>query len=420
MNYDKILERISPTQEDISRLNASIASIKSFIETAARKKSIKLEVVPGGSTAKGTFLKGNFDVDIFVRFKQASLDLSSTLELLLTSFAVKKNIVIERVHGSRDYFNFVYDNLFFEIVPVQYITTPADAKNVTDMSPLHVFWVSKLLTPKLQKDIRLAKQFCKACGVYGAESFINGLSGHVLDILVITYGGFEELLTAASSWSSITVVDPEKKHDDVFKELNQAKLVSPLIVIDPIDSQRNAAAALSQEKYDLFIKTAKAFIQEPSEDFFIIPKFDIDALIAQKTAEQDLFVVQAIPLLGKKDVVATKVLKVFEFLNRHLKLHEFTIERSSWHYAPELCQLFFFVKKETLSKTMLHQGPPLNNLVDVKRFKEIHPNFFEKDDRLYSKVDRQFTNSKDCIYYLLNQKFVTQRIASFVLQDFNA
>jgi len=200
MNYDKILSKISPTQEDISRLNASIASMKFFIETAAKQKDIDIEVVPGGSTAKGTFLKGNFDVDIFVRFKQSLPDISSTLELLLASFAVEKNIVIERVHGSRDYFTFSYDNLFFEIVPVQYIKSPADANNVTDMSPLHVFWVTKLLTPKLQNDVRLAKQFCKACGVYGAESFINGLSGHVLDILVISYGGFEELLQAASSW----------------------------------------------------------------------------------------------------------------------------------------------------------------------------------------------------------------------------
>lgn len=418
INYDRIIKEISPSSEDVTSLNSVVSSVTSLILDAAKKNNIDLEVVPGGSTAKGTFLKGNFDVDIFVRFKSSLPDISSSLELLLMTFASEKSIVLERVHGSRDYFTFFYKDMFFEIVPVKYIEDSKDAANVTDMSPLHVFWVKKFLSSKLQSDIRLAKQFCKSCELYGAESFINGFSGHVLDILVIHYGGFEELLQAVSQWGSVTVIDSEKKHSDVFKELNEAKLVSPLIVIDPIDPERNASAALSQEKYLAFIAIAKAFMAAPSEDFFVIPDFDLDKIKDQKTSSQDLFVVEIIPLLGKKDVVATKVLKVFEFLNRHLGLHDFTIDSFSWHYDSERCHLYYFVKKETLSETMLHQGPPLNNLVGVKKFNEAHDNVFEKDNRLFATISRQFTTSRLCLKYLLEQEFVTQRVSSFILNEF--
>lgn len=420
MNYSIILKRITPTREDIDTISSTTKEIVNLITDAAIKQDVPIEVVPGGSTAKGTFLKGNFDVDIFVRFKGDNSDLSNTLELLLASFAPEQDIVIERVHGSRDYFTFTYNNLFFEIVPVKYVTKPQRADNVTDMSPLHVFWVKEKLNKKLRDDIRLAKQFCKAQGVYGAESFINGLSGHVLDILIIYYGGFDAFINAATKWGKVTVIDPEQKHDDVFEELNESKLVSPLVVIDPIDAHRNAAAALSQEKYVAFINSAKEFVNNPSKDFFIIPDFDLEKVKEKKSINQDLFVVSVSPLLGKRDVVATKVLKVFEFLARHLKLHDFVLDEVGWHYDPHVCHLYFFAKKQELDSDHVHQGPPLDNAIGVKKFKEAHKDYYEKNGRLYVKLPRDFRTIQDCLHYLLEQDFVTQRVAHTSFEVFTS
>lgn len=412
MNYDEILERISPDAEEISSLNSSLDTVKSLIKDFAKKYGFSVEVVAGGSTAKGTFLKGNFDIDVFARFKDAG-DISLMLEKIVTDISGELNVAVEKVHGSRDYFQFEYKGFFFEIVPVKFIDSLDKMENVTDMSPLHVFWVKNKLTEKLAGDIRLAKQFCKACGVYGAESFINGVSGHVLDILIIEYGGFDNFIEAVSKWSGVTVVDPEKKHDDVFKELNQAKLVSPLIVVDPIDPNRNASAALSKQRYDKLIKVCKNFLENSDNSFFEIKPFDLKSLQSKQINGELLFVVSCVPVDGKKDVVATKILKVFEFINRHLQLYNFSVTSSDWHYTSEKCELFFFVKDEILKSTFEREGPPIKNETDAKRFREVHgENVYERDGRLFVKVNREFVNSVNCIQHLIKQEYVLSRTDS--------
>src|SRR3990167_7967472 len=49
-----------------------------------------------------------------------------------------------------------------------------EAKNMTDVSLLHVGWVKKRLNKKLADQVRLAKKFFRAQKVYGAETFIRG------------------------------------------------------------------------------------------------------------------------------------------------------------------------------------------------------------------------------------------------------
>src|SRR5690606_10274411 len=105
-------------------------------------------------------------------------------------FLQELSIPFERLHGSRDYFQFTYESILFEIVPVININDYKLAKNITDCSPLHVRWFQHY-SDKIVDDMtlynhaRALKLFCKAQYVYGAESYINGVSGHVIDILTI-------------------------------------------------------------------------------------------------------------------------------------------------------------------------------------------------------------------------------------------
>ena len=46
-------------------------------------------------------------------------------------------------------------------------------------------------------------------------------------------------------------------------ELNKSKQQGPLIVIDPVQKDRNAAAALNHEKFEIIKKTAKQFLKKP-------------------------------------------------------------------------------------------------------------------------------------------------------------
>ena len=203
-NYEGVLKAVLRDIKPSEEVPAAIQKQLEAINKALSKKDIKATAVVGGSLAKGTHLKGDHDVDVFVKFglKHKSHNLSDLL------FDAIKSMKPERIHGSRDYFQIHKSKLTYEIVPVLDIKQAKQSQNVTDFSPWHVEWVKKN-GKDLKEDIRLAKKFCKAAKVYGAESYIRGFSGHVLDILVISAGGFIPLLESALNWKPKVVVDIE-------------------------------------------------------------------------------------------------------------------------------------------------------------------------------------------------------------------
>ena len=252
---NQLKEEIRPTKEVLQHVDFILEKIN----RALKKVKIKAVCIKGGSIAKGTFLKDDYDVDLFVVFNHLyrGKDISKILGKALKGF--KTNII----HGSRDYFHLSYKNLLFEIVPVLEVINYKKIENVTDMSPLHVKFVNKNTNKDVRDDIRLAKAFCKAHEIYGAESYINGFSGHILDLLIIHYKGFVNLLKAASKWKDKEVIDIRKYWDDPLSELNQSKTQGPLVIVDPVQPDRNAAAALSYENYDKFRKAARDFLKKP-------------------------------------------------------------------------------------------------------------------------------------------------------------
>jgi len=209
--YLNVLERIRPDKEyENNILKKTNELIKKIDESIKHAKAVL-----GGSGAKGTWLKA-FDADIFVKFNYNKYkDKSDKISDILAK-ALKKYPKIIRLHGSRDYFQIKQGKFTFEIIPILDITRADQAKNITDVSPLHSKFV--LSYKKLGDEIRLTKQFCKVCGVYGAESYIRGFSGYICEILTINYGSFLNLIKNAAKWKDNVLIDVKKyyKGKDVF------------------------------------------------------------------------------------------------------------------------------------------------------------------------------------------------------------
>src|SRR3989338_2485664 len=191
---NSVLQSIKPSKREQKETKETIAE---FLQKL-NKNLPAAKAILGGSGAKGTWLAGNHDVDIFVlfnykKYKEQSTHLSLLLEPVLRKTFPK--IAFVRLHGSRDYFQMDYNHLHFEIVPILAITKAEEAKNITDISPLHTKWVNKH-SSKLKEDILLAKQFLKANRLSGAESSLSGFSGYVVEIVIIYYGSFEQFLNA--------------------------------------------------------------------------------------------------------------------------------------------------------------------------------------------------------------------------------
>jgi len=301
----KIIDLIKEKTRPDESVKKEIENFTRKINLLLEKNKVKATCVSGGSIAKGTFIKDDFDADLFVRFDYKTykdLDLSNILEKVISKLKP------DRVHGSRDYFqiNDKKTDILFEIVPVLAIKDYKQAANVTDMSPLHVGYVKKKLKKGQADEIRVAKMFCKSAKVYGAESYIKGFSGHILDLLIIYYKNFEQLLMQASIWGDKVVIDIEKHLKDPIAELEESKTYSPLVIVDPMQPDRNAAAALSKEKFEDFKKNAKKFLQKPSEEFFKVKKLTKKDLKMKE--DEELFYLEVKPLKGKRDVIGSKIM----------------------------------------------------------------------------------------------------------------
>ena len=408
----KLLESIKESLRPDFTILKKIDFVVENINSQLKLKEIKAVCVKGGSTAKGTFLKGDYDVDLFVRFDYSLKKefLSDLLEPVLKIIFSK----IQRVHGSRDYFQTQKHDLVFEIVPVLEINDYKKALNVTDMSPLHVDYVNKKISDKQRDDIRLAKQFCKSAKVYGAESYIKGFSGHILDLLIMNYGSFEELIKAVVDWKPKVVIDLEKHLKNPLKELDSAKTHSPLIIIDPVQPCRNAAAALSKEKFDRFIERCKRFLANPSEEFFKIKSIEKRTIRKKLLPNEEMFFITTTPLEGKKDVVGAKIMKVYEYLKINIKKKGFTITKTEWEFK-EKGFIYFIVKKEKLSEIEIFTGPPLKEKEGIKRFKEKHVKIFEENDRIYAEEKRKYRKAKELIKDLMKSEYVKERVKKIKL-----
>ncbi|MEM4260205.1 MAG: CCA tRNA nucleotidyltransferase [Candidatus Woesearchaeota archaeon] len=401
-----VLKKINPNKKVIKEAELFVQSLNNKFN----EKKIKATAILGGSIAKDTFLKNDYDIDVFVRFDYSYKE--KNISDILESVLPKKS---ERVHGSRDYFQLRNGKLNFEIVPVLFVTDYKKALNVTDMSPLHVEWVKERIkkNEKLREEIRLLKQFCKAVGVYGAESYIKGLSGHVIDILVIYYGSFLAALRAVSNWKDITIIDPEKHLRDPLRELNKSKLQSPLIIVDPVQKNRNASAAVSKEKYEKFIKCAKDFMNNPSEDFFTVKSLDIKELKILKKASKNYFVIiDVYTYKNKKDIMGTRFMQVYDKLLNTLKVNNFNVVKSDWYFNKDLNNsiMYFEIKNEKLSKTIMWRGPPLKEKDDYKRFVKKYDDIIIQDKRVYAKIKRTYMEPIALVKDVLNSDYIKEKI----------
>ena len=296
----EILTKIKPTKEEVTLVNEIYKNIKSKIK-------IKDAVVElGGSGAKDTWLSKTNDIDIYVKFnksKYSKKDISTILEKSL-----KKHFRISKLHGSRDYFQIKIKKFTVEIIPILKINKVKEAENITDISPFHVKYVKKY---NKGDEIRLVKEFCKAQNCYGAESYIQGFSGYVLEILTIKYGSFNNFIKNISKWKKPTLIG----NKNLINKLNKSKTKSPLILIDPVDEDRNASAAVNEEKYNQLITSCKNYLKKPSEKFFIKQEFNLEK-IKNKYKNKNLIILNIKPLTGKQDVVGSKLLKCLNYIQK--------------------------------------------------------------------------------------------------------
>ncbi|MEK6906183.1 MAG: nucleotidyltransferase domain-containing protein [Nanoarchaeota archaeon] len=388
----EVLEEITPSKQELDEIKFELSNFLKKLTSSIKNSKINAEIFVGGSFAKNTFIrKGHYDIDIFLRFdkKYKEEEISNLTEKSLKIF---KNVL--KIHGSRDYFKIkIKPSLFFEIIPVIKINHHKDSKNTTDLSYLHVKYTSKkIISKKILDEIKISKAFCYANNCYGAESYIRGFSGYALELLVYYYGSFINFAKAISeAKKEKIIVDIEKDYKnkrDILMNLNSSKLQSPIILIDPVHKQRNALAALSEEKFEVFRREAAKFLKNPSKKSFEIKKEDIQqSEINAKKKKHDFVLVTIKTDRQEGDIAGSKLLKFHNHLTSEIKRF-FDIKDLWFEYDGEKTARCFFAV--TRKKEVIHNGPDIRDKENLKSFKREHKKTFIKNNKIYAKEKINF------------------------------
>lgn len=402
-----LINKITPSKKERENVNRVITSFFNKIKHKLKDANPEL----GGSMAKDTWLAGDHDIDVFVKFPYEEYKTKYISKILQERL---KGIKYEVMHGSRDYLQVKQGKYLFELIPVLDIKHHSKHENITDISPLHAQYVKRNNYDPIQ--IRIFKAFLKANNFYGAESYIKGFSGYIAELLIIYYNGFSNLITAASNWKNRTIIDMSeyyKNVNEVLANLNKDKQ-SNLILIDPVQPNRNAAAALSEEKYFEFINLCKNYLRKPSKEYFELKDFNLKKL-KKKSKKNKLITFIINPLDGKPDVVGSKILKVFNYIKDNITNTGFSIIESKWQWKDKAL-LYYIVRNEKLSKYITHLGPYSKDLENVKKFKEKWKKIYYDKDRVYVKIKRKNDTINKFAKSLLRDNYIKQNIKSIKLK----
>jgi len=371
------LEVIRPSDEVSKKIDKVSGEFVDWLKGRLKDRKVRAEVFVGGSLAKGTLVKKDvYDVDVFVRFDKSYGDekISKLLGRVLGSGAKK-------IHGSRDYYQFVKEGILIEVIPVLRIKGVGEAENVTDLSYLHVNYVVKKIRKAtgLVDEIRLAKSFAHAQNCYGAESYIHGFSGYALELLMIHYGSFLKFVREVGGWDlkkkGKLVIDIEKlfkNRDMVLLEMNESKRQSPIVLVDPTNKDRNTLSSLNKETFFRFQNSCKGFLRSPGEDWFVREGVDVEF---KKFKDVKKMVVETSRQAG--DIAGTKSKKFFDFVVYRLK-KEFEIKKQGFDYNEEENKAYFYFVLSG-KKDEIVRGPPVTAVENLKKFKKVHPPAFIKN-----------------------------------------
>lgn len=253
----KVLKRIVPTKIEREKLNAFINELLRVAKTISG-----LDSVICGSIGKQTWLRGDHDIDLFLLFpkyiKKHVLEKHSLLygKKIVKEFRGKYEIS----YAEHPYVRGYIGKYKVDIVPCYRIKKNEKIISSVDRSVLHLEYILEHLRPEQRNEVRLLKQFMKGIGVYGSDAKHLGFSGYVCELLILKYGTFKHTINEISNWLIPCRISLEGKVKHAFKE--------PLVILDPIDEKRNAAAIVSSENLFKLICYAKKYISSPSMSFF--------------------------------------------------------------------------------------------------------------------------------------------------------
>lgn len=411
-----VLKKITPTPKEKKQIQEIVQSLKNHVIREIKKTKIPITIELVGSIAKDTYIRTAVDIDLFLLFPPTVP--RETLEE--EGLTIGRTILDEQEEcfAEHPYVRGMFKGYKTELVPCYKIETASQKLSAVDRTPLHTRYIEEHLKKSQKKEVRLFKQFLKGIGCYGAEAEIEGVSGYLCEIMIVKYKTFQQLIEQANQWSY-----GEKL---ALEEGTYPDFTNPLIFIDPVDPERNVASAVSNEKFNVLIKACQEYKKKPRLTFFFPNEIQPWPLqeIKKEIRTKDFIGVR----FPKPDIIPEnlypQIRKAVRAIRELCEQQGFTIVNVTFTVEKENVYIILQPKTRTISKTVLHAGPPVTLKKNADEFLKKWFNNprtmkkpYEKDKRWYVEIEREFTDIRQLLEDHVRRLSLGKNIDVDILKD---
>lgn len=260
---EAIGRELTPSPEDLAQVSKVCAALIKTAEQAARDLELPLvQALVAGSRARGTFLPGRGDIDLFLLFDPSLPRQGLERAGLQLGGKILENP--EKRYAEHPYLRGEFQGVPVDAVPGYKVTRSDQPLTAVDRTPFHQAYLSSRQDDRLRSETRLLKRFLMGLGVYGADTRTEGFSGYLVELLILQAGSFRGLVQQAATWRIPQRLSPAGPDPVTVPDV-------ALILSDPVDLRRNVASAVSRRSLALVILAARAYLEAPRREFFFPP-----------------------------------------------------------------------------------------------------------------------------------------------------
>lgn len=323
-----------------------------------------------GSLAKDTHLSEPLDVDLFLLFPPATPRERLEAEGLALGKAVVPTPVLK--YAEHPYVHGTIGGIDVDIVPAYRLRSAAGRLSAVDRTPFHTLYVKQHASARARREIRLLKRWLRGTKCYGAETATGGVSGYLAELLVLKHGSFDRVVAAVADWKAPVEIALHGRVEVPG---------TPLVVVDPVDPSRNAAAAVSTATFDRLVRAARAYAKSPRLEFFFprepapAPPARLRALLGR---EPTVGLLVPAPQ-GRPETVLPQGQRLAAKVARALEAEGFEVPRLDVSMTRDgRLLLLWRHEPAALAATHLHRGPPAGDGANAARF---HEKWAQRPDR---------------------------------------
>jgi len=402
---NKAKRKVIPTKklENEKSLVAKIAF--NSVEKHVSKYPEVSQVEFGGSYAKGTWLPEKADIDIFLKFKKSTPEKKFVTIAKKIGFDSMKKFNPYVRYSEHPYIEAHIKDTRVNVVPC-YDVPSGRWKSAADRSTFHTRFMLESLTGEMKNDVRLLKEFLKSNGVYGAEIAKQGFSGYVAEVLVWNFGSFEDVIKKISKIKLGQIIGKATK-----------KFETPIVIMDPIDTNRNLAAAISTENIGKFVLACRAFLKKPSLSFF-------KSRPSSKKNLRDVIVIKFNFSSRSPDIIWGQIKRAANALATQMEVEGFKVLRNGAATDEKKEAALFFVSQALeIEKKMVRHGPNFFSESDsekfiTKNFKKGEIMWIDNNGKILSLQKRQNNDARVFLDDLLKNHLNKSGIPKGLKNDF--